>query len=218
MNLGNARLDVLSRIPFNQVAFFPSLMEEKDLEAKHAEAIRNYESKDPQDTLLHQIFVENFEEFQYALKKSGKHLPPHVIRELDAFLDCGIPEAGGYSTWRCNNGCPSSVKTIAFSCKRRGFCPRCGGRRMSQTAANIVDNVFPNQAARQWVISLPFELRFWVASDGKLMDKILEICNQEISNFYKAKARNEHGLVYSHTGGITFVQRAGGQINLMNCP
>ena len=41
-------------------------------------------------------------------------------------------------------------KLVAFSCKRRGFCPSCGARRMAQTAAHLVDHVIPQVAVRQW--------------------------------------------------------------------
>jgi len=34
---------------------------------------------------------------------------------------------------------------VAFSCKRRGFCPSCGARRMAESAALLVDEVFPEQ-------------------------------------------------------------------------
>jgi len=34
---------------------------------------------------------------------------------------------------------------VAFSCKRRGFCPSCGARRMAKSAALLVDEVFPEQ-------------------------------------------------------------------------
>ena len=85
---------------------------------------------------------------------------------------------------------------------------------MSQSAANAVDYVFPNQAARQWVISLPFDLRYWVAADANLMDKILAIVNSEISKLYRTKAQEEHGVISGQTGSISYVQRAGGQINV----
>ncbi len=32
---------------------------------------------------------------------------------------------------------------VAFSCKRRGFCPSCGARRMVESAALLVDEVLP---------------------------------------------------------------------------
>ena len=43
---------------------------------------------------------------------------------------------------------------------RRGFCPSCGGRRMADTAAHLVDRVLPRVPVRQWVLTLPFCLRF----------------------------------------------------------
>ena len=34
-------------------------------------------------------------------------------------------------------------KLVAFSCKKRGFCPSCGARRMAETAALLADEVLP---------------------------------------------------------------------------
>jgi len=33
------------------------------------------------------------------------------------------------------------TRLVAFSCKGRGFCPSCVGRRMCATAANLVERV-----------------------------------------------------------------------------
>ena len=38
---------------------------------------------------------------------------------------------------------------VAFSCRGRGFCPSCGGRRMSELAAHLVDRVLPAVPIRQ---------------------------------------------------------------------
>jgi len=48
-------------------------------------------------------------------------------------------------------------RLVAFSCKRRGFCPSCGARRMAESSALLVDEVFPHQPVRQWVLSFPFQ-------------------------------------------------------------
>ena len=64
---------------------------------------------------------------------------------------------------------------VAFSCKRRGFCPSCGGRRMSETAIHLVDHVLPLKPIRQWVISFPFQLRLLMAIRPKIMGDILRI-------------------------------------------
>jgi ribosomal protein S27E len=65
---------------------------------------------------------------------------------------CGIL-AHGFLRRRCAN-C-AHEKLVTFSCKRRGFCPSCGGRRMAQTAAYLVDHIIPRAPVRQWVLSLP---------------------------------------------------------------
>lgn len=64
-------------------------------------------------------------------------LPDFVKDEFDAFLECGIL-AHGFLRLRCVD-C-THEKLVAFSCKRRGFCPSCGGRRMAQAAAHLVDH------------------------------------------------------------------------------
>jgi len=39
-------------------------------------------------------------------------------------------------------------RLVAFSCKGRAFCPSCGGRRMADTAAHLVDRVLPEVPVR----------------------------------------------------------------------
>ena len=64
---------------------------------------------------------------------------------------------------------------VAFSCKKRGFCPSCGARRMAQSAALLVDEVFPEQPVRQWVLSVPYPLRFLFTSRPAIMGGVLGI-------------------------------------------
>ena len=78
----------------------------------------------------------------------------------DAFLECGIL-AHGFLRLHC--GDCGHDKLVAFSCKRRGFCPSCGARRMAQTAAHLVDHVIPRVPVRQWALSLPIPLRLLLA-------------------------------------------------------
>ena len=63
---------------------------------------------------------------------------------------------------------------MAFSCKKRGFCPSCGARRMAETAALLSDEVFPDVPLRQWVISFPLALRYLFAAHPQAMGKVLE--------------------------------------------
>ena len=50
---------------------------------------------------------------------------------------------------------------IAFSCKGRALCPSCNARHMVETAAHLVDQVFPPLPVRQWVLSVPKRLRYF---------------------------------------------------------
>ena len=56
-------------------------------------------------------------------------------REFYDSLQCGIL-AHGFLRLGCDT-CHKEL-LLAFSCKRRGFCPSCTGRRMAQTAAHRV--------------------------------------------------------------------------------
>jgi Transposase zinc-binding domain len=55
-----------------------------------------------------------------AEASTGAELPRFVKDEFDAFLECGIL-AHGFLRLRC--GECGHDKLLAFSCKRRGFCP-----------------------------------------------------------------------------------------------
>jgi hypothetical protein len=100
-----------------------------------------YESRRPAEDVLYQIVQAHFETFlaQAASLRDGEGLPPFVEGEFRAFLRCGSL-AGGFARFRCT-GCGLD-RLVAFSCKGRGFCPRCGGRRMAERSAHLVDHVF----------------------------------------------------------------------------
>jgi hypothetical protein len=78
---------------------------------------------------------------------------------------------------------------VAFSCKRRGFCPSCGGRRMADTAAFLVDEVLPDVPFRQWVLSLPHRLRLACAYDPAFARAVRGVLVRTVSSFYLRHAR-----------------------------
>ncbi|HEX7603909.1 MAG TPA: transposase zinc-binding domain-containing protein, partial [Polyangiaceae bacterium] len=62
-------------------------------------------------------------------------------RRLRRLLFASRKAARSLARLRCES-CSES-KLVAFSCKGRGFCPSCLGRRMCATAANLVEQVLP---------------------------------------------------------------------------
>ncbi len=76
----------------------------------------------------------------------------------------------------------------------------------------MVDEVLPNQAVRQWVLSFPFQLRLLLAIRPKIMGKCLAIATMCISNHLIKKAGLKKAK--AKTGTVTLIQRFGGSINL----
>jgi len=163
----------------------------------------------PETTLLYQVVQEYWPEFQAELARQGKYLPAYVTREFDAYLKCGRLEHG-FLRVRC--GTCHDEKLVAFSCKKRGFCPSCGARRMADSAALLVDEVLPHQPMRQWVLSVPFPLRFLLASQPVVMGKVLGIIYRAIATHLAHKGGFAKPM--AQTGAVTLIQRFGSALNL----
>ena len=84
---------------------------------------------------------------------------------------------------------------------------------MAEVAAHLVDNILPRAPYRQFVLSVPIPLRYWMATNKKLTAKIHKIFADETDFLYQSKAR-ERGLKTIGSASINFIQRFGGAINL----
>ena len=85
---------------------------------------------------------------------------------------------------------------------------------MAKTAAHLVDYVFPMVPVRQWVLSIPFALRYRLAYDSSLLSDILNIFIRVVFGQLRRGARDLLGLKFSQCGAVTFVQRCGDALNL----
>jgi hypothetical protein len=104
-------------------------------------------------------------------------VPGYVEEELRGYLECGIL-CFGFGRALCT-GCGQGF-VIAFSCKGRGVCPSCNGRHMAQTAAHLADHVIPPVPVRQWVISVPKRLRWFLANRPEAIAALTKIFLAEI--------------------------------------
>ena len=96
----------------------------------------------------------------------------HIEQAFRRYLDCGIL-ANGFARAHCDE-CGHDF-LIAFSCKGRGVCPSCNTRRMAETTAHLTDHVFPRLPVRQWVLSVPKRLRYFLQRDTALQGAVLRI-------------------------------------------
>ena len=168
-------------------------------------------SRSPEQTLLHVVVREQLETFLARARATEAAVPRFVEQELRAFLRCGVL-AHGFLRLRCD--VCGHERLVAFSCKRRGFCPSCGGRRMADTAAHLVDRVLPAVPIRQWVLTLPHSLRYRCAYDARLASDVLRAFVRSLFSELRRRARNHWNLRLEQCGAVTFVQRFGSAMNL----
>ena len=167
-------------------------------------------SHDPRHSDLHKLIKKHYHQVIRDKALQGKALPFHIKREFERYLTCGI-HAHGMVRFQC--GTCSKDKFVAYSCKGRTICPRCNGRKMSDTARHLIEEVIPKVPVRQWVLSMPYKHRFILSSDQKLLNTVLQIFNRAISTHYKRKAKSKK-FKLSQTGSVTAIQRFGGAVNL----
>lgn len=177
-----------------------------------ARASSVYQPRRPEQGALHQVVRDHFETFRAEAEatRDGQGLPRFVEREFRDFLTCGCL-AAGFARFRCAS-CRKD-RLVPFSCKGRGFCPSCGGRRMTDRAAHLVDHVFPQVPVRQWVLSLPPRLRYALAFDHTLCRAVVAVFVRGILAWLRRRAERG-GVPDGRGGGVAIVQRFGAALNL----
>ena len=169
---------------------------------------QRYERHRPEHTLLYKLIEEHYPLFAEQMAAQATPLPRYVQREFEDYLACGRLE-NGFLRVRCDT-CRAE-QLVAFSCRRRGFCPSCGARRMAESAALLVDEVLPHEPMRQWVLSFPYPLRFLFASRPAVMSRVLGIVYRTLATHLIRKA----GFTCrtAHTGAVTLIQCFGSALN-----
>lgn len=171
-----------------------------------------YRRHEPENTVLYKVVSENWKTFLADAERESENqgLPKYIKKEFEGYIKCGILQYG-FLRVQCES-CKDE-RLIAFSCKKRGFCPSCGGRRMSEMAAKLSDYVIPHVCVRQWVLSVPIPMRYWLSSNPRLVTSVLEVGMRTLNRFYRSRAR-AGGIAKGQTGAITFIQRFGSALNL----
>jgi hypothetical protein len=170
-----------------------------------------YVPRRPTETVLYRVVRESLDTFvAHARETYERPLPRYVENELRAYLRCGV---FSYGFIRCHCDACGHDLLVAFSCKGRGVCPSCAGRRMANTGAHLVDRVVPDVPVRQFVLSLPHELRMLAAFKPDVLTALSRIFVEEVFRNYRQRAER-HGIDAGEGGAVTLVQRFGGSLNL----
>ena len=84
---------------------------------------------------------------------------------------------------------------------------------MAERAAHLVDHVLPDVPIRQWVLSLPYQLRYELAWDHYLCRAVVTVFVRTVLGFLRTRARRS-GVADGRSGAVAIIQRFGGALNL----
>jgi len=85
---------------------------------------------------------------------------------------------------------------------------------MADTAAHLVDRVFPEVPIRQWVLSVPFAVRYRLAYDSSLVRDVLQIWVRAVFASIRRRAGIPASNRRARCGAVTFIQRFSDALNL----
>ena len=170
-----------------------------------------YERRRPEATTLYQVVADNLATLYGAVDDGALAiaLPRFVKKELEGYLECGLL-CRGFARLRCD-GC-EETRLVAFSCKGRGFCPSCLGRKMAATAAHLMEDVLPvGVPLRQWVLTVPFAWRKRLGYDGPLLSALTRLFVKTVLDFYRERGG---GDAPGQSGAVVAVQRTSSDLKL----
>jgi hypothetical protein len=85
---------------------------------------------------------------------------------------------------------------------------------MADTAAHLVDRVLPEVPIRQWVLTLPYPLRYRCAYDARLASEVLRAFTRALFAELRRRVRRQWSVRAEQCGAVTFIQRFGSALNL----
>lgn len=83
---------------------------------------------------------------------------------------------------------------------------------MVDSAAHLVDEVLPKRPVRQWVLSVPFPLRYLFATNPTVMSRVRTIVHRVISTYLITRS-GRTVKSRAQSGAVTLIQRFGSALN-----
>jgi len=147
---------------------------------------KHYRSRKPQNSQYYKCVQDHFEAFEqvYEEKFSRQYgfFRPYVKDVIYRYLDCGILQ-NGFARVKCSD-CGHEY-LLAFSCKRRHFCPSCHQKRVVEFGEMLCTEVLKKVPHRHFVFSIPKILRRYFLYDRKLLPKLSRCAWETLKGFYQ---------------------------------
>jgi len=115
-----------------------------------------YQPRNPKASAYYKCVENHFEELERAwddmyASRYG-FWRTDIMTVIFKYLDCGDLHMG-FARVRCEE-CGHEY-LLAFSCKRRQFCPSCHQKRVIEYGEWLLTEVLKDVPHRQWVFSIP---------------------------------------------------------------
>jgi ribosomal protein S27E len=165
-----------------------------------------YRQRNPQNSPYYHCVEDHFETFEQVYEDRFERrygfFRPYVKHVIYRYLDCGDLHSG-FARVRCGD-CGHEY-LLAFSCKRRHFCPSCHQKRVVEFGDWLCRKVVKAVPHRHIVLSIPKILRRYFLYDRKLLSG-LSCCGWEaLKAFYISQTKDQKAV----PGAVVAIQTFG---------
>ncbi len=147
-----------------------------------------YQPRNPKANAYYRCVADHFEQLEAVWDERYQSRfgfwRAYVMDVIHRYLDCGDLHFG-FARVKCED-CGHEY-LLAYSCKRRHFCPSCHQKRVVEFGEWLCTEVLKYVPHRQWVFSIPKRLRIYFMFDRKLLTK-LSRCAWKVLNLYLTQA------------------------------
>jgi len=165
-----------------------------------------YRQRNPQNSPYYQCVEDHFETFEMVyddrFERRYGFFRSYVKQVIYRYLDCGILHHG-FARVRCEN-CGQEY-LLAFSCKRRHFCPSCHQKRVVEFGEWLCQEVIKAVPHRHVVLSIPKILRRYFLYDRKLLSELSRCGWEALKCFFKTITRDQKAV----SGAVVAIQTFG---------
>jgi hypothetical protein len=154
-----------------------------------------YRPRKPQESQYYQCIEDHFERFEQVyddrFAKQYGFFRSYVKMVIYRYLDCGILH-NGFARVRCKD-CGHEY-LLAFSCKRRHFCPSCHQKRVVEFGEWLCEEILKDAPHRHFVFSIPKILRRYFLYDRKLLSDLSRCAWETLKEFFQEAVAEEDAV------------------------
>jgi len=165
-----------------------------------------YRPRKPQQSLYYQCVEDHFEIFEQVyddrFAKQYGFFRSYVKMVIYRYLDCGILH-NGFARVRCKD-CGHEY-LLAFSCKRRHFCPSCHQKRVVEFGEWLCEEVLKAVPHRHFIFSIPKILRKYFLYDRRLLSELSRCAWDSLKTFFQTIVPEEDAV----PGAVIAIQTFG---------